>query len=371
MQICPSKSINMLEDHEGFLYPHIDSATCIKCSLCTQVCPIPDLLPKQNSFQIAYAAYCKDNQIRQNSSSGGIFSMLANEVIKEGGKVFGAVFNEDFSVAHSIAEREEEVSKLRTSKYVQSSINNSYINAKLILETGKKVLFTGTPCQIAGLRKYLNKEYDNLITQDIICHGIPSPLIWNMYVRYREEKAGARTKEISFRHKETGWSKFSMFHYYSNNMKYIKPFFKDPMMRSFLANFSLRPACYHCAFKGKHRVSDITLGDFWGIKNIVPEMNDDRGTSLVIINSIKGANLFAGIGDSIIQQKVDIDKSIQYNPSMVKSALAPEKRDAFFREISSGNFPQIVKKYCGRYWIIRTRKLASNVKKRILLKIRK
>ncbi len=296
---------------------------------------------------MAYAAINKEELIRFASSSGGIFTLLAVQVIKSGGIVFGAVFSDDCkSVFHMAVETIEGLKKLRGSKYVQSRIGDTYRQAAMYLDTGRLVLFSGTPCQIAGLYAYLKHDYKNLITQDLICHGVPSPLVWEKYVELREKKAASKTKSVSFRYKKHGWNSFSMRFIFNNGAEYVKHHNEDRYMRGFLANLYLRPSCYNCAFKGFPRQSDITLADFWGIQYIIPDMDDDKGTSLVIVNSDKGKSLFKQIQTYLIFRPVNWEQAIVYNSAAIKSAQFSKQRDTFFGLMNEKGLNNAFNKYC-------------------------
>ena len=347
-EICPKKCIQMVSDDEGFWYPKVDATQCTNCGLCEKSCPIitPNTQVSDECIA-AYAAIYQEESIRLKSSSGGVFSALATYVLEQGGVVFGAGFDEDFNIVHKFVERVEDLDTLRGSKYVQSRIGNSYRQAEDFLRAGRLVLFSGTPCQVEGLLSYLRKPYDNLITQDLICHGVPSPMVWQKYMEYRQRIAnGAKPQSIAFRAKKAGWKRFSLSILFDNNTEYSATLDKDPMMQVFLKNLCLRPSCYDCAFKNKVRISDITLADFWGIQNVLPDMDDDKGTSLVIIQSEKGKEIFQKIEGSISVVTVDPNVAISYNSAMIKSVPLPKKRDAFLKEIESKDFLRVQKKYC-------------------------
>ena len=219
--VCPKRCIVMREDKEGFLYPSIDDKNCIHCGLCERICPIKNrYLPPDNKDIIAIAAQLKDDSLRLNSSSGGVFTAIAEEVIKRGGVVFGAAFNKNLGVRHIYTETKEGLSQIRGSKYLQSIIGDAYKQAEHFLKNGRQVFFTGTPCQIGGLYAYLGENYDNLITQDLVCHGVPSPLVWGKYLTYRKKEAGANVENVFFRDKRVGWKKYSISLKFSNQTEY-------------------------------------------------------------------------------------------------------------------------------------------------------
>lgn len=347
--VCPKVAITMIANFEGFLYPEIDNEKCIKCGLCEKVCPVITPLKKENSTKvlpIAYAAINKNEEILMNSSSGGIFTAIAEQIIAENGIVFGAKFSDDFSVIHSYTDSVKELSNFQGSKYSQSVISDSYKKCRTFLDDGRKVLFSGTPCQIHGLKKFLCKEYENLITVDFICHGIPSPLLWSKYKAYRESLSGSNTVKTSFRVKNDGWKTYSVKFVFGNNTKYCVPFKKDPYMQIFLKDVALRNSCYDCIGRGLQRPSDITLADFWGIQNVLPKMDfDDKGTSLVICHSEDGKNLLDKISAVSNLKEVILSEAVKYNPSMLYSPKYPKKRDCFYSDLEKYSFKKIIRKY--------------------------
>lgn len=347
--ICPMDGcISMQKDEEGFCYPQINSAQCINCRACEKVCPmLSSIKIFGEKKSVAFAAINNIDEIRKDSSSGGIFSILAAYVLEQGGVVFGAAFDDSFNVVHKYIENIEDLEGLRGSKYVQSQIGNTYNQAKEFLERDRLVYFSGTPCQIAGLVAYLKKPYSNLITQDLICHGVPSPMVWEKYIEYRQFQAnGAKPQKIAFRAKDEGWKRYSVKFLFENNTEYRNTLNKDPYMKVFLKDLCLRPSCYNCSFKTKNRLSDITLADFWGIQEVFPEMDDDKGVSLIILHSDKGKEIFEAIRLNLSLKEVDVDLAISYNPAMLYSAKVPESRKIFMEQIYKKDFKFINKKYC-------------------------
>lgn len=343
--ICPKQCINMESDAEGFWYPVIDFRKCIKCNLCEKVCPSIIDFYSENTPQ-AYAAYNNNINIRLKSSSGGIFSLLAESVIEKEGVVFGAGFDDQFNVVHKCVDNSEDLEKLRGAKYVQSKIGDAYVQCKKYLDDEKNVLFSGTPCQIGGLYSFLGKDYNKLVTQDMICHGVPSPKLWSKYIEYQEKKYNSKLRYVDFRKKTKGWKNYCVELRFQNQNTYEMFYIQDLMMKIFLKNFYLRPSCYNCLFKNINRQADITLGDFWGIQYILPEMDDNQGTSLLIVNSVKGEKVFEEISKCIKYKKVEIDKAIQHNASMIKSSSLPLDREKFIRDVENKDFEKIAKKYC-------------------------
>ena len=338
--ICPANAITMKEDSKGFKYPIIDKEKCTNCNLCEKVCPILNNKKIKNE-PVAYACINNDETIRMQSTSGGIFSLLAQKIMEEDGMVIGAGFDEQFNVNHILVDNVQDLYKIRMSKYVQSNIGEMYKDTKKILEEGKKVLFTGTPCQVEGLKSFLIKDYDNLYTQDIICHGVPSPKIWNLYKDYRKNKDNEKNIEkVEFRNKDKSWKEYFLkFSYQDTDYKEYPN--KDIFMKLFLSNIILRDSCYNCSFKKKSRLSDITLADFWGVNKVLPNMDDDKGTSLVIVNSTKGEELFNDIQRNIKFEKVSLDEAIKYNPNMIKSSKKNKNSEKYFKKVQKSNFEKL------------------------------
>lgn len=347
--ICPKRAIEMVSDNKGFKHPIIDEDKCIDCNLCKKVCPVLKI-KEQKYNSVAYACYNKNGEERMNSSSGGIFVLIAKEIINRGGVVFGAGYSDNYVVKHLEISKIEDLPKIMGSKYVQSIIGDTYARVKELLENEKYVLFTGTPCQIEGLKSFLIKEYPKLITQDIICHGVPSPKVWEKYKSYRKQIDNKNPMSISFRNKESGWTSYNMKFLYDTNT-YCSNYKDDFYMQAFLWDVSLRDSCYNCHFKKKNRISDITLADYWGIENIHKDLFDNKGTSLVIIHSDKGLNLFKSIMDEIIYKETNLDDAIIYNSAMISSAKPGKNREKFFDNIENYNFDKLVKKYVERYSI--------------------
>ncbi|WPC43290.1 Coenzyme F420 hydrogenase/dehydrogenase, beta subunit C-terminal domain [Clostridium sp. JS66] len=366
--ICPNHTIIMETDNEGFLYPKVDKENCVKCGLCEKVCHILHTSKLFNN-PIAYAGYNKDERIRMESSSGGIFTLIAEHIIDKCGVVFGAAFDEHFNVEHIVVDNKKDLAKLRASKYVQSKIGYTYSQAKDFLEQNRLVLFTGTPCQVAGLKSYLGKDYDNLICQDVICHGVPSPIVWKKYMIFREKKASSPIKFISFRNKTKGWMNFSLFIMHENGSKYISTINKDMYLVGFNKNLYLRPSCYECYYKTEQRQADITLADFWGIQNLMPEINDDKGISLLLIHSSKGKIVLDKVKNKLVYKQVEFKSAIKYNPAMVNSMQTNKNRDKFYEELNAVDFDKLMKKYCTEKLSVRTKKKTKFLIKKVVRRI--
>lgn len=337
--ICPFDVISMKEDEEGFLYPEVNHDLCRECGICERSCPSLNLFKKiSNDYPNAYAYIYNDDKVRAKSSSGGCFHALAIDILKNGGVVFGAAFDGNWEVSHVPIETIEELPKLQVSKYVQSKIETSYQDVRKYLESGRLVLFCGTPCQCSGLQQYLNKVYDKLLLVDFICHGVPSPLVWRKYIGWRVNGKLNEIQGISFRDKNLSWEGYLLTFKMKKSINTLSADTShDLYMKGFLSNLYLRPSCYECKFCQKKRQVDITLGDFWGVQGIDPEMFDDKGTSLVFIHSTKGAKYF-----NQISGKKKITNSMAAalcNPAFDHPATKNPKRKLFFYAILREKMP--------------------------------
>lgn len=349
VQRCPKQCIKMKADNEGFLYPIVDTTTCIDCGICEKVCPVINKQKPRKPLKV-YAAYNNNEEIRTSSSSGGIFTLIAEETIKKGGIVFGVKFNKDWMPEFDYAETIEDISAFRGSKYVQAFVGNAYRKAEEFLKQDKKVLFSGTPCQIVGLRKFLRKEYANLLTVDIICHGVPSPKVWDMYLNelcsdtlktnQSETDASASKKDIiesiDFRYKIPRWNNYSIRITYKGDIpKYCINANKDPYMLAFLMDITLRPSCYSCPAKEGTSHSDIKICDFWGIENIISNYNIEKGICGIIIYTQKGIEAFPQKGAT--KKEFLLDDITGFNPSYHKSCAMPGCRNSFFSRLDKGD----------------------------------
>ena len=321
--VCPKEAVTMTADSEGFLRPVVDAERCVDCGLCQKKCPVNTKAPEV--AKAAFAAYSKDSDIRKRSSSGGIFASLAKKIIDDGGAVFGAGFDENMKVCHYCAETEKDLYGLMGSKYVQSDMGDTYKKMAELLREGRTVLFTGSPCQVAGARNLFG-ENDRLYLMDFICHGVPTPLIWEKYLRDNFTKV----TNASFRDKNRGWEEFSM-RVESENGEYNCSRYTDPYIRMFLANVTLRPSCYSCGWKDPNFCEDITVGDFWGVSKINPAWNDNKGTSVVIIRTEQGEKLLDILKNDCFLAETDEKKSVSSNGMYSYCTPMPDNRDVFFR----------------------------------------
>lgn len=335
--ICPKDAITMVPDALGFMYPEVSTSLCIDCGLCKSICPFSNQGTEKVPLKIL-AAKNPDSTIRDISSSGGLFTLLAHKTISEKGVVFGARFDEKWNVVHDYTETVEGLAAFRGSKYVQSDVRDTFRQARDFLDDGRHVLYSGTPCQIAGLQKFLRKEYERLLTVDVVCHGVPSPMIWQKYLK-EITPSGHTVSSISFRSKVSGWKTYSIAIESDRKGKssvYRNYFSEDGYMSAFLSNLTLRQSCFRCPAKSGKSGSDITLGDFWGIEDILPEFDDDRGCSLVFANTDKGQEEIDNL--DIISYNCCFDSALAHNPSIVYPVHKPINYDFFMYKVNKSGF---------------------------------
>ena len=338
---CPVKCITMEADSEGFRYPVIDKSKCIHCGKCERICSEASAEVDRSSEK-AYAAWSKNTVLRSSSSSGGLFSELAGQILSLGGTVYGAGFDDDFKVIHKSADSAESLSALRGSKYVQSQTDACYSEIKDKLNNGEYVYFSGTPCQVDGLLAYLGKEYEKLFTQDIICHGVPSPSVWQEYLALKAK--GSRVERVSFRDKTYGWHYFSML-IKTEKGKYIKRLDEDVFTRLFLENVILRPSCYTCRHKHLHRKADITIADCWG--GTFGMKDEDKGISLAFANTEKGQKLMDKISGNLEIKEIPFEKASSAQGAMTKSVPYNQNRELFFSMAEKSGIRKTIEEWFG------------------------
>ena len=327
MNICPVQCIVMRRDREGFDYPVANPDLCISCGKCEDVCPMTHTADSSAPL-LTLAA--RAPQFIEKSSSGGIFPVLASEVTGQGGTVYGAVLNPDLTVSHTDASDMQGVERMRGSKYVQSELYASFEDVKYELSEGRKVMFTGTPCQIAGLKSYIGKDEPGLLLVDCACHGVPGPGLWEKYVKALSEKYGMQINDIRFRAKGRSWRKYD-FVISDAEKSVVTPHSKDPYMLLFLQDMTLRPSCYQCPFRKGRSGSDLTLADLWNVSEAAPEMDDDRGVSLILVNSEKGRETIAGLS----AKEIDPLLALGRNGAFAQTLQIPQRRNEFFQGLHS------------------------------------
>lgn len=341
---CPKDVIQMELNEEGFYIPIVNDKKCSNCNICQEYCPVireqSGALSGNKLYKVC-AALSTNKTVRLESSSGGIFTELAKFVIKNGGVVFGAAWDENWRVIHIIAKNKDGIANLRGSKYLQSYIGYTYKEILELLKENIKVLFVGTPCQVAALKNFTNDK--NLITIDLVCHGVPSIKVFELYIYYLFH--GEKITSISFRNKKTGWEKFCIRIETQSGKVYTKRHFLDPFFSGFLKNVYLRRSCYGCPFNKIPRYGDITLGDYWGVPQ---NLKNEEGVSVVLINSEKGLKIFEKIIESrrITAFETDIGIATKENPRIITGNFSiPDSRESFFRDLGKNGFGALNKKY--------------------------
>jgi coenzyme F420-reducing hydrogenase beta subunit len=347
VNVCPKECISMSVDSSGFSYPYVNLAECINCELCKNICPLIVNKEKDiSNLPSIFAAWSKNEDVRHSSTSGGIFSEIAIAKLRTGGKVVGASYNSKNMVNHKMIQQEKDVALLRQSKYIQSDIGLIYRSVKKELDTGVQIVFAGAPCQIAGLKSYLLKTYTNLLTVDFICRGVNSPKAYQYWLDELEKKFYSRVNNVWFKYKKYGWkaSPLCTRISFENGKTYVANAEKNTFMRGYLeGNLYLRPCCSECRFKGEVRESDITLADFWSIPK---ELDDDHGTSLIMINSKAGKQLFDEIENNIIYYPRNYEEISRGNVCFRESAKLNPKSEEFLGKLGTVKFSILIKEYC-------------------------
>lgn len=337
---CPVSAIEMKYNQEGFWYPIINDELCIHCNKCRRACPV--LKPiKKNRDKKVYLAYAKSYAERMTSSSGGVFAVLANAVLVSGGIVCGACFNPDMEVEHIIISNQENLNKLKGTKYVQSDINNVFQQIEVALKKDKKVLFSGTPCQVAGLKTFLGQDYTKLICVDLICHGVPSPKVWKDYMA--NISPDKKISYVNFREKNTESKTTQIVYYMNDNTSVTEEKNESLYMKGFIQNLYVRPSCFQCKFKGNNRLSDITIGDFWSAQEFHADIADEYGNSVLIARTERGQELLEQSKLELVIKKATIKEAATWNECLLESTKYNEKRQDFYRRWRSEPLQSILK----------------------------
>lgn len=350
VDVCAHKAITLKTDIEGFWYPEVNADLCTNCGLCDKICPELhiDELKKNDYPQPAktIAAIHKRMDVRWDSTSGGAFSALADAMYEQGGYVSGAIYNEDFSVRNYISNNPDDLVKLRSSKYLQSKAEGLYAEIRTLLRKGEKVLACGTPCQMAALRSFLRKDYDNLIIVDFICRGVNSPKVYRKYLDSLERKHGGKVVYVKAKNKELGWRNLTRKVVFDNGESYYGVGVIDDFRRGYHTNVYCRPSCYNCQYKGFPRMSDITIADYWGIEKVDPNLDNNIGTSMILLNSKEGEAYFELVKDKLEYRETSFQSILAGNPALV-SPLSPAKidREQFFTDLDKSTFEEVTAKY--------------------------
>ena len=370
-QICPVKAIKMVENNEGFIEPVVDNNKCINCGLCAKRCPQLNNILDENSRTIeVYAAKNKNIEEQKTSSSGGIFSVLSNYVLDKNGKVYGCTLDENLTVKHIGISNKAELDKIKGSKYVQSNTENTFKEVKEDLRNDKLVLYSGTPCQIAGLKAFLGKEYNNLITVDLVCHGVPSPKLFKAYLKWLENKNDSKIKTYEFRNKEkNAWGLTAKIVFENGKIKYVKAE-TDPYYKTFLDSKTYREVCYNCKYANENRVGDITLADYWGIEKEHPEFYDENGVSAILINTIKGKEIFEKVRENIEVERSTLEKVARKNGNLTHSSKRDVVRDNAYEQVNFLQFEKGMKKNLN-FKVKSLDKIKSIIPHKVKVKIKK
>lgn len=367
VNICPAQCIVMRRDREGFDYPVANPDLCIRCGRCESVCPV--LSPADEAPALSSYAVRSDEYVDE-SSSGGVFPALAEKVISAGGVVYGAVLQDDMIAGHMDAHCMSEIKSMRGSKYVQSDMYSVFEEVREYLADGRKVMFCGTPCQVAGLNACLGSQQEGLLTVDTACHGVPSPGLWEKYCRSMGESLGGKITDVRFRDKSAGWKRYSFRMSTDKGGIYKVPYMNDPYMALFIQGMTLRPSCYKCPARNGRSRSDLTLADLWKVAEVAPEMDDDRGTSLVVARTAKGLAALDGLG--VRRKEVCLETASAGNSGFAEDVHMPERRADFFaglhsaKDIVSYMKGFVVRKPLPVIWYAWIHTKLSKIKKRIL-----
>jgi coenzyme F420-reducing hydrogenase beta subunit len=357
MQVCPMQCLHRVFDNEGFLYPAADKTRCVDCGKCERVCPVenPRINAARHKRPSAYAAYYNDEAVRMDSTSGGVWSALAEHLLEEGAYISGAVFDEDFLVTHTLTKDRARLAEMRSSKYSQSDTKSLFSDIKKLLEGKEKVFVCATPCQIAGLYRFLERDYANLYTCDLICKAVPSPKVFKAYLGYLEGKYKSKTASVKFKYKDKGrpWGYLTTRIDFKNGRAYIKNGGYDSFMKGFLyTGFTIRPSCFDCPFTVYPRTGDITLGDCWGVEHFLPNLSGrEKGYSLVLVNSEKGASMISGIKENVFLAEIDLGKAEKWNMNLTapfyktNGKYIPEDRRRFYTNLDGKGYRYVNKTY--------------------------
>lgn len=346
MAICPKQAISMKEDEEGFLYPYVDTTLCNDCGACNKVCPIHSPILETTFEQKAVLFQHSDSVVLKESTSGGLFTAIAAWVIKQGGVVFGAAYDGNLTIHHEGVTTIEELSRFRNSKYAQSVVGDSFHQVKELLKQGKWVLFSGTPCQLEGLHKYLRKDYEKLVKVDVVCHACPSPKVFRKYIEVTSDKRAKRAANVKFRDKVYGY-KYSAMTMYDQNQKpwYVEGIDTDIMLRAFFNNISPRPSCFACPSKKRYRVTDFTIWDCFDVDKFSKELDNDKGVTRSLMNTPKAWKIWEEIKADGLSLEIPVERAVAGVKEMSHSIPMNPKRAAFFTDLNTMPAADVFDKY--------------------------
>lgn len=338
---CPVQAILMQEDSEGFKYPEVNTSKCVECGICEKVCPIiNEKVINIQMNQLYYAAKSREEYVRQTSSSGGVFSVISDYILDQNGAVYAVGYNEKNEVVHKLARTKKERDRLKGSKYVQSNLDNCFKKIKNDLDNGIITLFVGTPCQVSGLNNFLGKAYNNLITLDFVCHGTPSPGLWEKYLELISQKG--KVYNFQFRNKKFGWRNSSVCYEQNENFIY-EPIVYNQFTVIYFSHFMTRPSCHKCHFTSYKRVSDITVSDFWNIKDVSEVVDDNKGISMIMINTLKGKDIFDNIKGKLHYNKCEKQNTEQ--PQLNYPSRPSVLRSRFVEDYNTKSLEYVLNKY--------------------------
>lgn len=347
---CPRKAISMVQDEEGFLYPVVAFDVCIDCGICNEVCAFGKT-PDAPVVQETYAVQHNDGSVLENSTSGGFFTAISDYVLDVGGTVYGVVFDADLTVRHRKATNKQERDKMRGSKYVQSDLNDTFLSVKKDLTDKKTVLFTGTPCQVAGLKEYLHGNCDGLICCDLICHGVASPLIFREHLKFLAQTMHKRISDYQFRPKKWGWHIHREIVWDDNGNPHHSTPYTDLWRGIYYSRIVTRPSCSQCPYSNLNRCGDITIGDCRGIDKVIPHYGSEQGVSLVMVNTPIGKEVFQRICWDFRYDKLNVRDVLQ--PPLLSASKANPSYDKFFADYRKNGYRGAISNYFGRLYAVK------------------